>query len=130
MKKLLILDGNSIINRAFYGVRNLTNSKGMPTNALFGFTNIVKRYTDMLKPDFSVCTFDMHHPTFRHKKYEGYKCNRKGMPDELAVQMPYAKKIVSYLGFTVLETPGYEADDLLGTHPDPRRKQKRGAHLK
>ncbi|MBR6808133.1 MAG: DNA polymerase I [Clostridia bacterium] len=115
MKKLLILDGNSIINRAFYGVRNLTNSKGMPTNALFGFTNIVKRYTDMLKPDFSVCTFDMHHPTFRHKKYEGYKCNRKGMPDELAVQMPYAKKIVSYLGFTVLETPGYEADDIIGT---------------
>lgn len=115
MKKLLVLDGNSIINRAFYGVRNLTNSKGMPTNALFGFTNIIKRYVDLLKPDYMICTFDMHHPTFRHEKFEGYKCNRKGMPDELAVQMPYAKRIVTCLGFTVLETPGYEADDIIGT---------------
>ena len=82
MKKLLVLDGNSIINRAFYGVRNLTNSKGMPTNALFGFVNMIKRYSDLLNPDYAICTFDMHHPTFRHEKYAGYKCNRKGMPEE------------------------------------------------
>lgn len=115
MKKLLVLDGNSIVNRAFYGVRNLTNSKGMPTNALFGFVNIIKRYVDLLKPDYMICTFDMHHPTFRHERYCNYKCNRKGMPEELAVQMPYVKRIVTCLGFTVLETPGFEADDIIGT---------------
>ena len=115
VKKLLILDGNSIINRAFYGVRNLSTSKGMPTNALFGFINIIKRYTDSLLPDYMICTFDMHHPTFRHEKYCKYKSNRKGMPEELAQQMPYAKKIIASLGFTVLETPGFEADDIIGT---------------
>lgn len=115
MKKLLVLDGNSIINRAFYGVRGLTNSEGMPTNALFGFVNIIKRHVDILSPDYMICTFDMHHPTFRHEQYCKYKCNRKGMPEELAVQMPYAKRIVSALGFTVLETPRFEADDIIGT---------------
>ncbi len=115
MKKLLVLDGNSIINRAFYGVRNLSNSKGMPTNALYGFVNIVKKYMDSVSPDFMICTFDMHHPTFRHEKYELYKCNRHGMPEELAVQFPYAKKIIKALGFTLLEAQGFEADDLIGT---------------
>ncbi len=115
MKKLLVLDGNSIINRAFYGVRGLSTSDGMPTNALFGFVNIIKRHLDALRPDYTVCAFDMHHPTFRHKQYCEYKSNRKGMPDELAVQMPFAKKIAAALGFAVLETPGFEADDIIGT---------------
>ncbi len=115
MKKLLILDGNSIINRAFYGVRGLSTSEGFPTNALFGFINIIKRYTDKLSPDYAVCAFDMHHPTFRHEQYCQYKSNRKGMPEELAMQMPYAKKIITSLGFTVVETKGYEADDIIGT---------------
>lgn len=115
MKKLLILDGNSIINRAFYGVRGLSTSEGFPTNALFGFINIIKRYTDKLSPDYAVCAFDMHHPTFRHEQYCQYKSNRKGMPEELAMQMPYAKKIITSLGFTVVEIKGYEADDIIGT---------------
>ena len=115
MKKLLVLDGNSIINRAFYGVRGLSTSEGFPTNALFGFINIIKRYVDKLSPDYAVCAFDMHHPTFRHEQYCKYKSNRKGMPDELAMQMPYAKKIIASLGFTIVETKGYEADDIIGT---------------
>ncbi|MBR4934196.1 MAG: DNA polymerase I, partial [Clostridia bacterium] len=115
MKKLLILDGNSIINRAFYGVRGLSTAEGFPTNALFGFVNIIKRYVDKIAPDYAVCAFDMHHPTFRHEQYCNYKSNRKGMPDELAMQMPYAKKIITALGFTVVETKGYEADDIIGT---------------
>jgi len=115
MKKLLVLDGNSIINRAFYGVRGLSTADGMPTNAVFGFINIVKRYLDKLSPDYAICTFDTRCPTFRHLKFDGYKCNRKGMPDELACQMPYAKRVVRALGFTVLEKEGFEADDIIGT---------------
>lgn len=115
MKNLLVLDGNSIINRAFYGVRGLSTRDGMPTNAVFGFVNIVKRYIDRLTPDYMICTFDTHKPTFRHLQFEGYKSNRKGMPDELACQMPYAKRIAAALGFTVLEKEGFEADDIIGT---------------
>lgn len=115
MKNLLVLDGNSIINRAFYGVRGLSTREGMPTNAVFGFVNILKRYIDRLSPDYMICTFDTRKPTFRHLQFEGYKCNRKGMPDELACQMPYAKRIAAALGFTILEKEGYEADDIIGT---------------
>ena len=115
MKNLLVLDGNSIINRAFYGVRGLSTANGMPTNAVFGFINIVQRYIDKLSPVYMICTFDTRCPTFRHQKFEGYKCNRKGMPDELACQMPYAKRIANALGFTVLEKEGFEADDIIGT---------------
>ena len=115
MKNLLVLDGNSIINRAFYGVRELSTSTGIPTNAVYGFINIVKRYMDMLSPEYMICTFDTHAPTFRHEQYELYKSNRHGMPDELAAQMPYTKRAVEGFGFTVLECPGYEADDIIGT---------------
>ena len=115
MEKFLILDGNSLINRAFYGVRSLSRSDGMPTNALFGFVNYIKHYLDLLSPDYFVCAFDMHHPTFRHERYEKYKSNRHGMPDELAAQMPYAHRIAEALGAAVLETPGFEADDIIGT---------------
>ena len=115
MEKFLIIDGNSLINRAFYGVRGLSRSDGMPTNALFGFVNYIKRYLDILHPDYFVCAFDMHHPTFRHEKYDKYKSNRHGMPDELASQMPYAHRLAEALGASVLEAPGYEADDIIGT---------------
>lgn len=115
MKNLLVLDGNSIINRAFYGVRGLSTAAGMPTNAVFGFINILMRHIDRLDPDYAICTFDTHKPTFRHLQFDGYKCNRKGMPDELACQMPYAKRIASALGFTILEKEGFEADDIIGT---------------
>lgn len=115
MKNLLVLDGNSIINRAFYGVRNLSRSDGLPTNAVYGFATIVKKYIDSISPDFAVCTFDTRKPTFRHLKYDKYKSNRHGMPDELACQLPYTKRLVAALGFTVLECEGFEADDIIGT---------------
>ncbi len=115
MKKLLVLDGNSILNRAFYGIRNLSNSAGLPTNAVYGFLNIIKKHLDALHPDYLVCAFDVKAKTFRHEAYEAYKGTRKGMPEELALQLPYAKKAVAALGFKVMECPGYEADDILGT---------------
>lgn len=115
MKNLLILDGNSIVNRAFYGIRPLSTKSGIPTNAVYGFVNILKKHLDRLNPDYRICAFDTREPTFRHKAFEAYKGNRKGMPDELAAQMPYAKRAAAALGFTVLECPGFEADDVLGT---------------
>ncbi len=115
MKKLLIVDGNSILNRAFYGIRPLTTKDGVPTNAVYGFVNILKKHLDALSPDYLACAFDMRAPTFRHKMYDGYKATRKGMPEELAEQLPIAKEAVSHMGFTVLTCEGWEADDILGT---------------
>ena len=115
MKKILVLDGNSILNRAFYGIHALSNHAGVPTNGVFGFLQILKKHLDALSPDGLACAFDVREKTFRHKAYEAYKGTRKGMPEELAVQLPYAKEAVRSLGFTILESPGYEADDILGT---------------
>lgn len=115
MKKLLVIDGNSILNRAFYGIRPLTNSKGLHTNALYGVLNILLKQTEAVKPDYAAIAFDLPQPTFRHKMYAEYKAGRKKMPDELASQLPYSKKLSELLGFTVLEKEGYEADDILGT---------------
>ena len=115
MKKLLVIDGNSILNRAFYGIRLLTNKDGLYTNAVYGMANIIERQIESVKPDYCVVAFDLKAPTFRHKAYDGYKANRKGMPEELAVQLPYAKKCMEYMGCRVLSVEGYEADDILGT---------------
>ena len=115
MKKLLVIDGNSILNRAFYGIRLLTNKNGLYTNAVYGMANIIERQIESVKPDYCVVAFDLKAPTFRHKAYDGYKANRKGMPEELAVQLPYAKKCMEYMGCRVLSVEGYEADDILGT---------------
>ncbi len=115
MKKLLILDGNSIANRAFFGVRTLTTHDGLPTNAVYGFLTIVKKHLDGLNPDYLACAFDVHQPTFRHIRYPEYKANRHGMPEELRVQMPYIKRAATDIGFRVIEAPGFEADDILGT---------------
>ncbi len=115
MKKFLIVDGNSILNRAFYGIRTLTNSAGLPTNAVYGMVTMLTRQIEKYEPEYMAIAFDVHAPTFRHKMFDGYKATRKGMPDDLAVQMPYAKRAVEALGFTVIEKPGYEADDILGT---------------
>lgn len=115
MKKFLIIDGNSIINRAFYGIRPLSTKSGIPTNAVYGFLTIIKKHLDVLSPDYMACAFDVHQPTFRHLEFDGYKGNRKGMPDELKAQMPYAKIAADALGFLVIECPGYEADDIIGT---------------
>lgn len=115
MKKILAVDGNSILNRAFYGIRPLTTKDGLHTNAVYGFLNILKKNLDEVKPDGFAVAFDMRAPTFRHEKFEGYKAGRKGMPEELAMQLPYAKKAAEALGAVVIETEGYEADDILGT---------------
>ncbi len=115
MKKILIVDGNSILNRAFYGVKPLTTKDGLPTNAVFGMYNIITKNVSATEPDYCVVAFDLKAPTFRHKMYDGYKATRHGMPEELAAQLPYAKRCMSDMGFTVLELEGYEADDILGT---------------
>ncbi len=115
MKKFLIIDGNSIVNRAFYGIRPLSTKDGLPTNAVYGLLTILKKHLDALEPDYIACAFDVHQPTFRHLSYTDYKGNRKGMPDDLKAQMPYAKRAAAGLGFLVIECPGYEADDVIGT---------------
>ena len=115
MKKLLVIDGNSILNRAFYGVKLLSNRNGLYTNAIFGMINILMRQVEAIKPDYAAVAFDLKAPTFRHKMYDAYKAGRHAMPDELRVQFPYAKRVLSEMGFTVLEKEGYEADDILGT---------------
>lgn len=115
MEKILIIDGNSILNRAFYGVAPLTASDGTPTGAVFGFIKILKRHYDSLKPDFVACAFDLPDPTFRHKMYSEYKANRSGMPEDLAAQLPLAKEAATAMGYTVLTDAGYEADDIIGT---------------
>ena len=98
MKKLMVIDGNSIVNRAFYGVsQSLTTREGQPTNAIFGFLNILNKLLDEAAPDALCVTFDRSAPTFRHLAFEGYKANRKGMPDELASQMPLLKEVLSAL---------------------------------
>ena len=115
MKKILIVDGNSILNRAFYGIRALSTKDGMPTNAVYGLFTILSKHISMVSPDYCVVAFDLKAPTFRHNMYAGYKANRKPMPEELAVQLPYAKECVRYMGFKLIEKEGYEADDVLGT---------------
>lgn len=115
MKNLLIVDGNSVLNRAYYGIRPLTTKEGLPTNALFGLMTILKRHLDTIKPDYAVIAFDLKAKTFRHKQCDFYKANRKPMPEDLAIQLPYAKELVKMLGFNVLELEGYEADDIIGT---------------
>lgn len=115
MKKLLIVDGNSILNRAFYGVRPLTTRDGRNTNAIFGFINMLHKQITELAPDYAAIAFDLRAKTFRHLKCDYYKANRKGMPEELAEQLEPAKKIAELMGFKLLTLEGYEADDILGT---------------
>lgn len=113
--KLLVLDGNSIVNRAFYGIKLLTTKDGHYTNAIYGFLNILSRLMADEKPDEVAIAFDLKAPTFRHKMYADYKGTRKGMPQELADQMPVLKEILAALGFVMVSCEGWEADDLLGT---------------
>ena len=114
--KLLVLDGNSIVNRAFYGIKLLTTKDGKQfTNAIYGFLNILLRLKEETQPDAVAVAFDVKAPTFRHEMYAGYKANRKGMPPELAQQMQPLKTLLAALGYRILEAPGWEADDILGT---------------
>ena len=112
---LMILDGNSIVNRAFYGVRPLSAPDGTPTNAVYGFLAILRRLLDEVRPDALCVAFDLKDPTFRHRAYEGYKAQRRPMPDELAAQMPVLKDVLDAMGIRRYEISGYEADDILGT---------------
>jgi len=115
VKKLLILDSNSILNRTFYGIRFLSASDGTPTNAIYGFLTILFKLIAEEKPDYICGAFDLKAPTFRHKMYDQYKAGRKPMPDDLKVQMPYSREILKAMGIPVLELEGYEADDIIGT---------------
>lgn len=113
--KLLVLDGNSIVNRAFYGIKTLSTKDGMFTNGIFGFMNILFSLSEHYKPEAVAIAFDVKAPTFRHEMYKEYKGNRKGMPDELAQQMPILKELLVALGYKLIECPGWEADDIIGT---------------
>ena len=113
--KIMVIDGNSILNRAFYGVRQLSNHEGMPTNAVYGFLATLFKLQDDEKPDRTVVCFDVKEKTFRHLKFDSYKATRKGMPDELAAQLPVTKQVLDAMGLTRCELAGYEADDLIGT---------------
>lgn len=115
MNKILLVDGHSILNRAFYGLPDLTNSKGEHTNAVLGFINIILKIIDEEKPTHLAVAFDVHEKTFRHKMFEEYKGTRKGMPEELRSQVPIMKDVLKAMNVTVIECPGYEADDIIGT---------------
>ncbi len=115
MKKILCIDGNSILNRSFYGIRLLTTRDGTPTNALYGLVNVISRELERLKPDYAAIAYDLKAPTFRHRMYADYKAGRHAMPDELRTQMPLSRELSEMLGVHVLDKEGYEADDILGT---------------
>ncbi len=113
--RLLVIDGNSIANRAFYGIKLLTTKDGRYTNAVFGFLNILNSLLRSCEPDEVAVAFDLRAPTFRHKMYDGYKATRQAMPNELAQQMPILKQLLADLGYRQVTAEGWEADDILGT---------------
>ena len=115
MNKLLLIDGNSILNRAFYGLPDLTTKDGRHTNAVLGFLNIIFKVIDEEKATHICVAFDVKHPTFRHEKFAEYKGTRKPMPEELREQVPLIKEVLASMNVTTIERPGYEADDILGT---------------
>ncbi len=115
MDKLILIDGNSLLNRAFYAMAMFSTKDGLPTNGIFGFIKLLFKILEDEKPRYLVVTFDVHAPTFRHKMYDGYKATRKPMPEGLVVQVPELKKLLSSMGVCMLEKAGYEADDLIGT---------------
>ena len=118
MSKLALVDGNSIANRAFYGImgsKMLMTEDGTYTNAVYGFLAILFKLLEDVKPEYIAVAFDLKAPTARHKAYDGYKANRKGMPEELAMQMPIIKDILRAMKIDIIEKEGYEADDVLGT---------------
>lgn len=111
----MIIDGNSIINRAYYAIRPLSTKEGIPTNGIFGFMNILLKHLDEVKPEYLAVAFDLKAPTFRHKEYSEYKAQRKGMPEDLAAQMPHLKELLSAMNIKLLSCEGFEADDIIGT---------------
>ena len=127
MDKLVLIDGNSIMNRAFYGImgsKMLTTKDGKYTNAVYGFLAILFKLLEDIDPNYLVVAFDLKAPTARHKLYEGYNANRHGMPDELAEQMPMIKEILTAMNIDIVEMEGYEADDVLRNIVSLWRKEK------
>lgn len=127
MKKLVLIDGHSILNRAFYGVPELTNSAGLHTNAVYGFLNILFKILEEENPDYLTVAFDVKAPTFRHEMYQAYKGTRKPMPEELREQVPVLKEVLAAMGIKMMEKPGLEADDILGTLA--KRGEKEGMEV-
>ena len=126
-EKILLVDGHSMINRAFYGVTDLTNSEGLHTNAIFGFLNTLFKVLDEEKPDYITVAFDVKAPTFRHEMFKEYKGTRKPMPQELHEQVPVLKDVLHAMGILTMEQAGLEADDLLGTVA--KRSEARGLEV-
>jgi len=114
-KAIYLIDGSSYIYRAYHAVRHLSTSQGLPTNAIFGFTNMLLKLLSEHNPEYMAMAFDAKGPTFRHKMYDAYKANRPPMPEDLVVQIPYIKQVVEGMNIASLELPGYEADDIIGT---------------
>ncbi len=127
MPRLVLIDGNSILNRAFYGIMGtnmLKTEDGTYTNAVYGFLAIMFKILDNLEPEYLAVAFDLKAPTFRHKMYSEYKGTRKGMPDELAAQMPIIKEVLTAMNIKIIEKEGYEADDILGTLATKARRKR------
>ncbi len=127
MSKIVLIDGHSILNRAFYGVPMLTAPSGLPTNAVYGFLNILFKILDEENPDYLTVAFDVKAPTFRHEMYAEYKGTRKPMPEELHRQVPVIKEVLTAMGIQLVEKAGYEADDILGTIA--KRSEKEGMEV-
>jgi len=126
LDKLVLIDGNSILNRAFYGImgsKMLTSNNGIHTNAIYGFLSILFKIINDDNPKYIAVAWDLKAPTFRHKKYDGYKATRKGMPNELAEQLPIMKEILIAMNIKIFEKEGYEADDILGTLSKFRKRK-------
>ncbi|HIZ22775.1 MAG TPA: DNA polymerase I, partial [Candidatus Blautia faecigallinarum] len=126
-EKILLIDGHSILNRAFYGLPDLTNGEGRHTGAVYGFLNILFRILEEEKPEYLTVAFDVHAPTFRHKIYQAYKGTRKAMPEELREQVPLIQEMLAAMGVNIVTLEGYEADDLLGTLA--RRSEAKGMEV-
>ena len=120
-EKILLIDGHSILNRAYYGLPELTNSEGLHTNAIYGFLNILFKMLEEEDPDYLTVAFDLSAPTFRHKMYDAYKGTRKPMPGELREQVPVMKDVLEAMGVNIVSKEGYEADDILGNPGQKKR---------
>ena len=129
MSKFVLIDGHSILNRAFYGVPIFTNSEGLHTNAVFGFLNIMFKIIDSKQPDYMAVAFDVHQPTFRHEMFKDYKGTRKPMMEELREQVPVIKELLQKMNITTVELPGYEADDVIGTLSKKGEKAAPRGHI-
>ena len=126
-KKMVLIDGHSILNRAFYGVPDLSNAQGLHTNAVYGFLNIMFKILEEEKPEYLAVAFDVHAPTFRHELFKEYKGTRKPMPEELREQVPVMKEVLQSMGICTVEKAGLEADDILGTLA--KRGEKEGMEV-